>query len=228
MSYLKKLFSAIIPVLKYMILSYLVIFVSYIFYILMGNDDTVNFVVNYATYILIVFNIIYIIYLLRKNIILCRKTKPIIPFIMLGIGFSSFCNMIILKINTNEVVEMNILFLILSSVLVGPLIEEILFRNILVNKLEKFNNKIVTILLASFIFAIMHNGIVNIIYTFILGIILNIIYLKNKNLLYPLLVHSSANLISLFLTEYNVFILSISFILLVISMFVVKRDYLLK
>lgn len=228
MSYLKNLFSAVIPVLKYMILSYLVIFVSYIFYILMGNDDVVNFVVNYATYILVGFNIIYIIYLLRRSIILCRKTKPIIPFIMLGIGFSSFCNMIILKINTNEVVEMNILFLILSSVIVGPLVEEIIFRYMLVSKLQKFNNKIVTILLASFIFAIMHNGIINIIYTFILGIILNIVYLKNKNLLYPMIVHSSANLIALFLTGYNVYILSASFILLVISMLIVKRDYLLK
>lgn len=228
MSYLKNLFSAIIPVLKYMFLSYLVIFISYIFYLLMEYTDTTNFVVDYATYILVGFNIIYIIYLFKRNRILCRKTKSIIPFIMLGIGFSSFCNMIILNINTNEVVEMNLLFLILSSVIVGPLVEEIIFRYILIGKLEKFNNRIITILLASFIFAIMHSGIINIIYTFFLGIILNIIYIKNKNLLYPIITHSSANLIALFLTGYNVYILSISFILLVISMLIVKRDYLLK
>jgi len=228
MNYLKKLFNAIIPVLKYMFLSYLAIFVPYVFYILMGFDDVIGFIVNYATYILVIFNIIYIIYLLRRNTILCRKTKPVIHFVMLGIGFSSFFNMVILKINTNEIVKMNLLFLILSSVIVGPLVEEIIFRNILIGKLEKFNNKIITILLASFIFAIMHSGIINMIYAFLLGIILNTIYIKNKNLLYPLITHSSANLITLFLTGYNVYILNISFILLVISMLIVKRDYLLK
>ena len=228
MFYLKKLISSIIPVLKYMVLSYLVIFISYIFYILMGYNDVKNFIVNYATYILMGFNIIYIIYLLKRNRILCRKTKPIMPFILLGIGFSSFCNMLIFKVNTNVVVEFNLLFLILSSVIVGPFIEEIIFRYLLVKNLEKFNNKFFTILIASFVFGIMHTGIFNIIYAFLLGVILNIIYLKNKNLLYPLLIHSSANLITLFLTGYNVYILLLSFILLVVSMLIVKRDYLLK
>lgn len=228
MLYLKNLVKSIIPVLKYMFLSYLVIFVSYIFYIIFGGKDAFVFVNNYATYILVVFNIIYIIYLWKKNIILFKKTKSIIPFVMLGIGFASFCNMIILKINTNQVVEINLLFLILSSVIVGPLAEEIIFRYILIGKLEKFNSRIITILLASLIFALVHSGIINIIYTFILGIILNTIYLKNKNLLYPFVVHSSANFIVLLFEGYNDYILVLSFILLVISMFIVKRDYLLK
>ena len=121
-----------------------------------------------------------------------------------------------------------LLFLILSSVIVGPIVEEILFRSILVGKLEKFNNRIVTILLASFIFAIMHSGILNIVYTFMLGIILNTVFIKGKNLLYPLIIHSSANLGVLFLVGFNPYILFLSFILLVISLFIVKRDYLLK
>lgn len=228
MNYIKNLFYAVMPVFKYLFLSYGVIIVSFVFYILFGGTDVVNFVVNYATYILVIFNILYIYYLVKRNRFLCRKTKPTLFFWLLGIGFSGFCNMIIFKINTTEVISMNILFLILSSVIVGPLVEEIIFRYILVRKLEKFNNKIATILIASFIFAIMHGGIINIIYSFLLGVILNTIYVKYKNLLYPLIVHCSANFMSLFLTGYNVYILLLSFVLLVISMFVVKRDYLLK
>jgi len=228
MNYLKKLLGAIIPVLKYMFLSYLVIFISYIFYFLLGYNDANKFITSYATYILVGFNFLYIVYLCKNNRILCKKNRSIIPFVMLGIGISSFSNMVIIKINPNEVVEMNILFLILSSVIVGPIVEEIIFRHILVGKLEKFNNKINTILLASIIFSLMHNGIINIIYAFILGVILNVIYIKSKNLLYPIIVHSSANFITLFLTGYNVYILGLGFILLLISMLVVKRDYLLK
>ena len=228
MMYIKNLVSSVIPVLKYMILSYLVIFISFLIYNLLGYSDINEFLITYGSYALVLFNFIYIIYLVKRNRILCRKTKSVIPFVMLGIGLSCFCNMIIIRINTSEVVQVNKLFLILSSVIVGPIVEEIIFRYILVSKLEKFNNRIVTILLASLIFALMHNGIINIIYTFILGVILNTIYMKNKNLLYPLIVHSSANLITLFLVGFNEYILFISFTLLIISLFIVKRDYLLK
>lgn len=228
MIYIKNFINSIIPVLKYMILSYSVLFVSFLIYNLMGYDDVNKFLITYGSYTLVLFNVIYIIYLIKKNEILCKKTKPVIPFVMLGIGLSCFCNMIIIKFNTSDVVYVNKLFLILSSVIVGPVVEEIIFRYILVSKLEKFNNKIVTILLASLVFSLMHDGIINIIYTFILGVILNTIYMKNKNLLYPLIVHSSANLITLFLVGFNEYILLISFILLIIGMFIVKRDYLLK
>lgn len=228
MIYLKNLINAVIPVLKYMILSYLVIFISYFIYILMGGNDASNFVVNYATYILILFNIIYIVCIFKKNRVFCKKTSFFIPFIMLGIGLSCFCNMVIMRLDFKDVVDMNIFVLIISSVIVGPLIEELIFRYLLVNNLSKFNNKIFTILIAGFIFAIMHNGVFNIIYAFLLGIILNTIYLKNKNLFYPLIVHSSANLVALFFSGYNVYILGISFVLLIVSMFIVKRDYLLK
>jgi len=226
--YIKELIKSIIPVLKYMVLSYLVIFISFIFYNLMGYTDMNKFLLTYGSYALVLFNIIYIIYLVKKNRILCRKTKPIFPFVMLGMGLSCFCNMIIIRINTSDVVEINKLFLFLSSVIVGPIVEEIIFRYILVGKLEKFNNRFFTIILASLIFALMHNGIINVVYTFILGLVLNAVYMKNKNLLYPLIVHSGANLVVLFLNEFNVYILFVSFILLIISLFIVKRDYLLK
>ena len=93
---------------------------------------------------------------------------------------------------------------------------------------KKDKKNILIIFLLVIVFAIMHNGIINIIYTFILGVILNVIYIKSKNLLYPIIIHCSANFITLFLTGYNVYILGLSFILLLTSMLVVKRDYLLK
>ncbi len=228
MTYIKNLFLSVLPVIKYMVFSYLVIFIAYVFYLLLGTNDANYFVINYGSYILILYNIIYIFYLRRKNIILCKKTKPILPFIMLGISFACFCNMIILTINKNQVIDVNIYVLIFSSALIGPIAEENIFRHLLVKNIEKFNNKILTIIIASLIFAVMHDGIINIIYTFILGIILNIIYIKNKNLLYPIIVHCSANFITLFLTVYDKNILIISFILLAMSFFIVKRDYLLR
>lgn len=228
MKYLKELIKSIFPILKYLVLSYFVIFVFFVIYILFGGLDVVDYVVNYATYVLVIFNFIYAFYLLKKYKVFCRRTTCILPFVMLGIAIACFGNMLIFRVNTNEVIKMNMLFLVFSSVIVGPLVEELLFRNVLVNKLLSFNNRVVTILLASFIFAIMHSGILNIVYTFMLGIILNTVFIKEKNLLYPLIIHSSANLVVLFLVGFNSYILFLSFILLVISLFIVKRDYLLK
>lgn len=228
MEYIKKLFDAVFPVLKYMILSYLVIFVGYIVYVLFGGNDVFSYIKNYATVLLVGFNIWYIVFILRKNRVLCKKTKPIFAFIMLGIGYACFGNMVIMKYEVKQVTEMNLLFLILSSVIVGPIIEEVIFRYLLVSKLEKFNNRIFTILIASFIFAIMHSGVSTIIYTFILGVVLNTVYIKNKNLLYPLIVHAFANFASLFIYEFNSYILVLSFTLLLISLLIVKKDYLLK
>jgi len=228
MEYIKKIFDAVIPVLKYMVLSYLVIFAGYIFYIICGGNDAFSYVKNYATVLLVIFNIGYIVYLLKRNRFLCKKTKPIFSFIMLGIGYACFGNMVIMKFEVNQVTEINLFLLIISSVIVGPFVEEVIFRYILVSKLEKFNNRVFTILIASFIFAIMHSGFSTIIYTFILGIILNTVYIKNKNLLYPLIVHIFANLSSLFINGYNSYILVLSFVLLFISLLIVKKDYLLK
>ena len=228
MSYIKNLFNSVIPVIKYMVYSYIIIFISFIFCSLMGYTDINNYLINIAPYIIIIFHIVYAIILLKNNKFLCKKTKPLIPFILLGISYSCFFNMIIIKLKPNDPVSMNILLLLLSGVILGPLVEEIIFRYLLTNKISKFNSKILTIILSSLIFSLMHNGIINNIYTFILGLILNTIYLKNKNLLYPLIVHASANLATIFLTGYNEYILTLSFILLIISMLIVKRDYLLK
>ena len=226
MNYIKNLIKAIVPVIIYLVLSYVVILGSCFVYYLLGYKDIEGVVINYASYILVIFNIIYIYVLLKRNNIFIKKSKYIIPLFMLGISYACFGNMLILYINTNDVVNMNIIFLILSSVIVGPIIEEIIFRYILINKLNSFNNRFISIVISSIIFALAHNGIINIIYTFILGMILGIIYIKDKNLLNSIVLHSSANLISLFLYSYNPYIMLVSFVLLIISISIIKREYL--
>lgn len=225
MNYLKKLFNSIIPIIIYMIINYLLIFIGYFIYSIFDNDMN-NYINNYSIYIVLIFNIIYIFILLKKYNIHLTKSKNKFELILLGISISSFCNMIIININPlKEVNDVNIILLIISSVITGPIVEELLFRNILINKLRKFNNNYITILLSSLIFSLMHNGIINIIYTFILGLILSSIYIKKRKILDTILVHSFANLISIFLTGFNNYILLLSFILLLESVYILKRNY---
>ena len=71
----------------------------------------------------------------------------------------------------------------------------------------------------------MHNGIINIVYTFLLGLILGVIYLKKGKITDSIIVHSAANFISIFLTGFNNYILLLSFILLVEVVCILKRSY---
>lgn len=224
MNYFTKLIKSYIPILKYIILSYLIVFISYLIYYLLGYNNINNFILNYANYIIVIFNIIYTIKLIKKHKIKPKITNNPFPMIILGISLSTLCNMIIIKYHPNNAIEINKTFLILSSVIIGPIIEEILFRFILTNNLLKFNNKTNTILLSSLLFGLTHTGLINILYAFILGITLNTIFIKKNNIINTIIIHSSANLISLYLTTYNTTLLLISIILFTISILAVKKE----
>ena len=60
MEYIKKLFFSIIPIIKYMILNYIVIFVFYFIYSLFGNSDMIEYINNYSIYVVLIFNFIYL------------------------------------------------------------------------------------------------------------------------------------------------------------------------
>lgn len=224
MNYITKLIKSYIPILKYIILSYLIIFISCLIYYLLGYNNINNFILNYATYITVIFNIIYTIKLIKKHKIKFKITNNPFPMIILGISLSTLCNMIIIKYHPNNAIEINKIFLILSSVIIGPIIEEILFRFILTNNLLKFNNKTNTILLSSLLFGLTHTGLINILYAFTLGIILNIVFIKKNNITNTITIHSSANLISLYLTTFNTYLLLISIILFIISLLIIKKE----
>lgn len=226
MGYLKKLFNSFKSAFLYVILSYGVIFVSFIFYYLFGNVDVKNFLVSYASYVLVIFNLIYVYVLFKKYDIKLEKCNNLLVYVMLGISISCIFNMLTIGFKSNDVVSVNVCLLIFSSVIVGPLVEEVVFRYIVTNRVLKFNNKFFTVLISSLFFALMHNGLINFIYAFILGIVLNVIYLRDKKLINLIIIHSSANMISIFLSGYNGYILVISVLMLLECIFILNRKYL--
>ena len=228
MIYLKRLFKSLVPVFKYLLFSYLVIFVTYLFFYLTGNNNAVKRIFDNIVYVLSICSFIYSVYLSKKYNISYRKPWNIVILSMLGISFACFCNMLILSIRVNTISSFSKILLIIAGVIMGPLSEEIVFRGILLDDLIKYNNKFVSILLSSFIFGILHRDLISMIYAFIFGIVTGVVYLKDRNLTNCILVHASGNFIVLLLTGYNVYILLLSLILLVISVIIVKRDYLLK
>ncbi|MDS0528089.1 CPBP family intramembrane metalloprotease [Clostridium sp. SHJSY1] len=75
-----------------------------------------------------------------------------------------------------------------------PIFEEVLFRGLIFNELKKKFNMFWAVLLQALIFAIFHGNILQGIYTFVLGVILCIIYIETKSIFGNILCHIIYNM----------------------------------
>ena len=219
MNYLKKLLSALFKIIILIIIPYIITIITTYIYKILTNKDISIYINNYLIYILLLYYALAIVYLIKKYKIKITKIKSIryYNYISLGISLSCILNMIIFLI-TKETIKLNYnLLFIVSSSLIGPIYEEIIFRYILYNKLKEFNSIRKSILITTIIFSIIHISPSKIFFAFILGLILNIKYEKTNNILVPIIIHISANTIALFLNAYKVEILILSILLLIIN-----------
>lgn len=215
MKYIKNLFLSLREILLIMLIQYILLFGCIT---LFGMDKSIIL----GTIILSLFELIYI-FIKLKEIKLSFKHNYF-PYMLLGISISIIYNMIIFKLGIKfDITSIPLILDIIASGIIGPIFEEILFRYSLINKLSKFNNNTLCILLSSFIFAICHNGITTIIYAFIIGLFNSYYYIKKKDILVPIIIHISANIVSSFLFDFNLYILILGIILFVIGITTSKK-----
>ena len=202
------------------ILNYIIIIITGLIYNYLGYNDLEFLVNNIIPYILLIFYTLTIIYLYKKNYIKEHKLnkRKYFSLILLGISIAIFLNMIIfLLLPSTTKVTIPVYLSLISSGIIGPIYEEILFRYLLYNRLKRKYSIRKSILITTIIFALIHISSIKIIYAFILGLILNITYEKCHNIKAPILIHIAANTIVIFLYEYNTYIFLLSIINLIIS-----------
>ncbi|HJO92120.1 MAG TPA: CPBP family intramembrane glutamic endopeptidase [Victivallales bacterium] len=83
----------------------------------------------------------------------------------------------------------------LFSVFIAPIIEEIVFRRVIFTFVERMFGILPAVIATSLIFSFLHGGIIQIIPLFILGSILQYLYIKYNSLYPSILLHSFHNLI---------------------------------
>lgn len=162
------------------------------------------------------------------------KTYPdFIYLILFGIGYSIVINILFFNISTtfnfssnqfNVLDKSQFMPLILCSGLMGPILEEYLFRGIIYNKLKKFNSVSISTFLTAVIFSLLHANVFNIINAFILNYILIFVYNKYRTLLAPIILHISINttvvlIINIIISNFNnlnylIFIMGLIFIII--------------
>lgn len=220
MKYLKKLTKSLFPIiLAYLIIGGSALIITSVYSLIASTDPTI-FVNQKLPYYMLVVYLIIVLILKKKNYQKepQLKLKYYFPLIYLGLSLSCFLNMLIFKISPPTTkVTTSLITSIISSALAGPILEEYLFRYYLVNDLKKYNSPFKALVLNCLLFAIVHSNLISILYALILGLFLNLTYYKYKSIQAPLLIHMSANLISIFLNQYNNSILILSSLGLLLS-----------
>lgn len=88
------------------------------------------------------------------------------------------------------------LLLILAGGILGPVMEELLFRGIVFGLLEKVKKGWFAVFFSALLFGIAHMTFVQSVYTFIMGFIAGTIYLKTRNILWPVIMHITINTVA--------------------------------
>lgn len=135
--------------------------------------------------------------------------------------------------NNYDAINISVLTYIVCTGILGPILEELLFRGIVFNKLKTFNKQMRSILLVTLIFALFHSNPVQMLYAFCLGFILIYVYEKYKNIIAPMIVHIASNIMNIFTCMLiindnyvlNLLLLILSLIILIIIyMNMMKKD----
>ena len=84
----------------------------------------------------------------------------------------------------------------LGTVVLVPVIEELLFRKVLFTRLRSYISDRNAVVASSLMFGLMHGGEFDFIYTFIIGILLSVLYGRFKKIIYPMLMHIGFNLMA--------------------------------
>lgn len=168
------------------------------------------------------------------------KIKNIFIPIILGICISLTYNIFLYLLNnkfnfTNqfELSTLPILVQIISSGICGPILEELIFRGIVYNRLKIFNNKKTATILTSIIFGIIHSNIINAIYAFVVSFVFIYLYEKYKTLKAPIFMHIFLNItiivmLPLIVKDYfifNLYLLIISILILIFLKIYLKNKY---
>ena len=120
-------------------------------------------------------------------------------------------------------------FMLIGSVIFGPIFEEILYRGLMYNKLKEISNAFIGVLISSILFALLHipkYGFgINTFFLFLVGILLAYCYEKSNNIYVPIFVHSINNFfIFLFNYVYFYFLIIIYFIIFIAGIMIAIQE----
>ncbi|MCF0162361.1 MAG: CPBP family intramembrane metalloprotease [Fusobacterium necrophorum] len=113
------------------------------------------------------------------------KIAHLIPFLLKSLEEMNAAN--------ERMANGSALGIFLLAAIIAPLLEEVVFRGIVLRSIEKLRGTAAALISSSIIFGIFHGNLVQFVYTFIMGIIAGYVYIKTRNILFPVFIHFGNN-----------------------------------
>ena len=104
---------------------------------------------------------------------------------------------------SNSIYSANIALLIISVGVVGPIIEEIIFRGLIFNELKANMPTRTVVIVQAVLFGIFHMRAIQMIYATLLGLFLGVVFVKTKTILAPIILHITYNITSVMVSNYG-------------------------
>lgn len=132
------------------------------------------------------------------------KAMDFIMAIVGGAGVSIALNIVIALTNmagkdtafvevSDSITSNPLIVTIICAGILIPIVEEILFRGLIFNRIKCQYNFVAGLLISSLLFGIYHGNIVQGIYATLLGIFIGFAYHKTKSILIPIFIHMGGN-----------------------------------
>lgn len=93
----------------------------------------------------------------------------------------------------NQIYSSPIVFQIIEAVIIGPIVEELIFRGLMFNRFRRCMSVVAAAIVSSLLFGIYHMNFSQGVYAFIMGLLLAYVYVKYKNLIATILLHIISN-----------------------------------
>lgn len=88
----------------------------------------------------------------------------------------------------------DIMLTIIESAVLTPLVEEIIFRGYMLNRLLKRWSDLAAMIVTTVIFSVMHGSSIWILYAFVMGWLIAVVSMREKNIIYGIFMHVGFNL----------------------------------
>lgn len=99
--------------------------------------------------------------------------------------------------DTQQIIEGGgFLIQLLTAGIVAPIVEELIFRGLVYRRTKKMTGTIAAAILSAALFGVFHGNWVQAPYAFIIGIVAVFVYEKFKSIVAPIMLHMSANILS--------------------------------
>lgn len=153
--------------------------------------------------------VLWLIFVCRKKKfaqeICLRKLQPagIAPIMLMGLSLNVVTGLVLglipeewmsaYEATSSMVMTGNTVVMILATVIMAPVIEEIIFRGLAYTRMKKGMPTAVAVILSSALFGVAHGQWVWMLYAFVFGLVLVWVFERSKSLLANMLLHLSYN-----------------------------------